>query len=180
MIPELDNISDGEIVLLIVDVDKYHKAVLDIVNFFCDEKKGKGVFISISRSYERLKNTFKKGNINIDRLFFVDVVSKIVGLNVEDSDRCIFIEDPTNLVDISVNVQKLLCNINNKNKFLVFDSISGLLLYNKPISIERFIHSFCCKMRSWNITGIIISIKGELKEDMITTISGFCDRTINI
>ncbi len=41
MIPELDNISDGEIVLLIVDVDKYHKAVVDIVNFFVMKRRAR-------------------------------------------------------------------------------------------------------------------------------------------
>ena len=70
--------------------------------------------------------------------------------------------------------------IPTKDKFLFFDSLSTLLLYNDVSVVAKFVHFLSGKMRVWRVKGIIISLRRKIDEDLIEELKGFCDMTLNL
>ena len=66
-----------------------------------------------------------------------------------------------------------------KEKFLFFDSLNTLLIYNAVGTVARFIHFLATKMRVWGVKGIIISLQKESNKELIDEIEQLCDRRID-
>ncbi|OYT53620.1 MAG: hypothetical protein B6U72_05325 [Candidatus Altiarchaeales archaeon ex4484_2] len=171
MFPEIE---EKNITLLVTSLERYHETLPKLVESFSSSQ---GIYTSTNRSCERIRDSLKENRINHGNLFFVDTVSKPSGLDVEDTEKCVYVDDPRNLVNLSIKVSGL---VSEDISFLIFDSLSGLLLYNGERNVEKFIHSFCSEIRSWNLKGVLLSVKDSFKPDVLTTISGFCDQTIEV
>ena len=70
--------------------------------------------------------------------------------------------------------------IPGEKKFLFFDSLSTLLIYNKPITVAKFIHFLSGKMRMWRVKGIIISLEKESDKELLSELSQFCDIRLDL
>ena len=66
-----------------------------------------------------------------------------------------------------------------KDKFLFFDSLNTLLIYNEIQTVIKFIHFLASKMRVWKVKGIIISLEKKADEELINELSQFCDIKID-
>ena len=84
------------------------------------------------------------------------------------------------LLLIFIILVNLLMAIPGEDKFLFFDSLSTLLLYNQMGVVAKFVHFLSGKMRVWKVRGVIISLKREHDKDLIDELKGFCDLTLNL
>jgi len=66
-----------------------------------------------------------------------------------------------------------------KEKFLFFDSLPTLLLYNSVETVARCVHFLDIKMRVWKVKGIIISLERQANKEPIDELSQFCDVLID-
>ena len=70
--------------------------------------------------------------------------------------------------------------IDAESKFVFFDSLDTLLLYNQPGTVARFIHFLAGKMRTWKVEGIIVSLQKDKNEELINELMQFCDLTLEL
>ncbi|MCK4491418.1 MAG: hypothetical protein KAU03_02260, partial [Candidatus Altiarchaeales archaeon] len=111
----------------------------------------------------------------------VDAVSKVTGGCSKEKENHSFVADPHNLSELSISVFRNLAELEEeRRRFLILDSLSSLLIYNKVHFISRFLHSFTAELRPWNLNGVIICVGGEFEPDTLRTFSGFCDEVIEI
>ena len=103
-----------------------------------------------------------------------------VGGKVEKTDDCLFIGSPKNLSDISIAMDQAIMAIPKKDKFLFFDSLSTLLLYNDVSVVAKFVHFLSGKMRIWEVKGIIISLRRAKDKELIQELKEFCDVVLNL
>ena len=122
---------------------------------------------------------FVKIGIDTRMIIFIDAVTKTAGGEIEKKKECLFIGNPEKLSDISVAMDQAVTAIAGKEKFLFFDSLSTLLLYNKPLTVARFIHFLAGKMRVWKVKGIIISLEKESDKELIEELMQVCDVKID-
>lgn len=165
------------VALAVVEAKRYQKTNTQLVKSFVD-KKIPGVYVTLSKPYETLVKIFKKSGIDPETILFIDAVTKTVG-GAEKKNNCLFIGSPENLSDIGIAMDQAIKGI-EKEKFVFFDSLSTLLIYNDPTSVAKFIHFLASKMRVWKVKGIIVSLKRKEDDKLIKEIIQFCDITLDI
>ena len=163
------------IVLATVDAKLYQKTNLGIIKHLIDKENIPGVYVSLNKPYETMKEIFKKDKIDTRMVIFIDAVTKTTGGKIKKTDECLFIGAPDNLSDISISMDQAVRAIPSDEKFLFFDSLSTLLMYNNVGTVAKFIHFLAGKMRVWKVKGIIVSLRKEKDSELIENLMQFCD-----
>jgi len=167
------------VALAIVDGQIYQKTNRKIVAELVS-KNIPGVYVTLNKPYENVRNYLKDEPVDISKIIFIDAVTKTLGGNMKKTEDCLFIGSPENLSDISIAMDQAIMAIPKKDKFLFFDSLSTLLLYNSVDVVAKFIHFISGKMRIWKVKGIIISLRREKDKELIEELREYCDIIINL
>lgn len=181
LVKELSRISHKEIVLILCDEKKYLKTNLKILNILTNKLKEKGIYVTINRPFNSLIDLLEKEKIKTKNIFFIDAITSTVSGHMEDKPNCLFINSPNNLTELSIGLSEAFNGMKEKEeRFIFFDSLSTLLIYNAPNSVERFAHFLTGKMREWKIKGVLISLQKNIDEHLIAQVSHFCDKVIEV
>ena len=173
------HLKDNYVALAIVDAEKYQQTNSRIIKGLI-KKSLPGVYVSLNRPYEDIKSYFEKQKINLRNVIFIDAVTKTAGGKIKKTEDCLFIGSPKDLSDISIAMDQAIMAIPAEDKFLFFDSLSTLLLYNDVKVVAKFIHFLSGKMRVWKVKGIIISLRRKQDQELILELKTFCDLTLNL
>lgn len=176
-IDQLKNLKEY-VALAVVDADRYQKTNLSLMKELI-QGGIPGVYVTLNLPCANVKDVFRKEKIDLSKVIFIDAVTKTAGGKIEKTEGCLFIGSPKNLSDISIAMDQAIMAIPTKDKFLFFDSLSTLLLYNNMDVVAKFIHFLSAKMRVWKVKGIIISLRRKQDVDLIQELKGFCDITLN-
>lgn len=163
------------VALATVDAKQYQKTNMALIKHLIEDQHFPGVYVTLNRPFSTIKKIFEKNGIDTRMIIFIDAVTKTVGGEVEKKDNCLFIGNPENLSDISIAMDQAVRAVPGKEKFLLFDSLSTLLVYNKPITVARFVHFMAGKMRVWKVKGIIITLEKESDRELIEELIPICD-----
>lgn len=166
--------------LLLVEPTNYSKINYELTRLLINHTQGKGLYITLNRSYDFLMETLRKERINVEEIFFVDAISKGTGKKTTTHENVEYIESPRDLTALSVAIDETYQKLGEKPKFLIFDSISTLLIYNDIASVERFIHLVIGKLREWKIKGVLLMVKSDEHKGVVNSLSQFCDRILEI
>jgi len=169
----------GYVAIAIVDAEKYEQTNLKIIKELVNESTP-GVYVTLNKPYNNIKKSFEKEKIDLNKVIFIDAVTNTVGGRLEKTKDCLFIGSPKNLSDISIAMDQAIMAIPKKDKFLFFDSLSMLLLYNDAGVVAKFIHFLSGKLRVWEVKGIIISLRKAKDKDLIQELKAFCDVVLNL
>ncbi len=168
------------IALATVPASKYNKTNIKIIRHFTEEEKTPGVYVSLNKPYGTMIEIFKKNKIDERMIILIDCVTKTAESKTKKTKNCLYIGSPEKLSDISIAVDQAARSIPTKEKFVFFDSLSTLLIFNKSETVARFIHFLASKMRTLKVKGIIISLEKEKNKDLIDKISQVCDIVVEI
>ncbi len=166
------------IALATVGAKNYQDTNILLVKHLTKDKNTPGVYVTLNKPFENIKKEFEKKGVNTKLIIFIDAVTKTSGGKTEKTKNCLFIGNPENLTDISVAMDQAVRSLPGKDRFLFFDSLSTLLLYNRIETVAKFIHFLAGKMRVWKVKGVIISLEKTDKE-LIEELSQFCDVVID-
>ncbi len=163
------------IAIATVGAKGYQKTNIGIIKYLTEVKKTPGVYVTLNKLFSNVESELKKSGIDTRMIIFIDAVTKTAGGKTEKTDSCLFIGSPENLSDISIAMDQAVRAIISKEKFVFFDSLSTLLIYNDAAAVARFIHFLAGKMRVWKVKGIIISLKKDKDKELIDELMQFCD-----
>ncbi len=91
----------------------------------------------------------------------------------------LYLESVADLTKISLSISECIKAIKGK-KFIFIDSITTMLIHNKPDVYARFIHNILTKMRMSGINGLLISLENETNKEVRAEIAQLCDRVIKV
>ena len=165
------------VVLATVKAKNYQKINLEIVKNLTKELNIPGVYVTLNKPYLTMKDIFKKAGIDVRLIIFIDAATKVEEQKKEKD--CLFIGNPENLSDISIAMDQAVRAL-PKDKFLFFDSLNTLLIYNEVPTVLKFIHFLASKMRVWKVKGIIISLEKKRNKELIDELSQFCDIKLDL
>jgi KaiC/GvpD/RAD55 family RecA-like ATPase len=175
---KLAEIKDSYIVLLVTPAAKYQNVNLELLKYMVTENDLPGVYITVNKPYSVMKKQLE-GVVDTRKIIFIDAVTKAASDKKLD-EGVLLIDSPKNLTDISIAISEATNSIPEARKFILFDTLSTLLLYNSAGTVARFTHYLVGRMREWEAEGILLSLEKEEGEDIISQISQFCDVTIHI
>ena len=152
---------------------------LKIINFLVEDNNIPGVYVTLNKPFRTVQDKFKKAGIDTRLLIFIDAVTKTKA-GVEKTNECLFIGSPQNLSDISIAMDQAVRALPSRKRFVFFDSLSTLLIYNSPKVVAKFIHFLSGRMRIWKVRGIIISLQKKKDKDLIEELMQFCDTSLEL
>jgi KaiC/GvpD/RAD55 family RecA-like ATPase len=162
--------------LYIIKPEKYIDGLIKILK--ATTKNISIIYITTNRPYRYLVKMFGEHKIPTDKIFFIDCISKNVGLE-EKAKNCVIVESPQNLTAIAIAINESVKYIVGK-KILFLDSLSALLLYNNPETIGKFSNFLINKMRSYEIDTIMLVLESDVSKDIIQKIESFADEVKKI
>lgn len=167
------------IVLVTVDAKNYQKSNMEILKLLVNEQKTPGVYVTLNKPFDIMQRLLKQNRIDSRLIIFIDAITHVPE-NKKRVKNCLFIGSPEKLSDISVAMDQAVNALPTKEKFIFFDSINTLQVFNKPGTVARFVYFLASKIREWKIKGVIISIKKDSDESLINELTQFCDSTIDL
>jgi hypothetical protein len=174
---ELNNLPEDSIVLLETSADTSLETSIASMKFLAN-KNDKGIVLSANRPYVNLMNLYEKNEIDINKMFILDLISKNQNGSAQ-ADNVLFLENISALTDISLSLNDCMKTINGK-KFVFIDSITTMLIHNQPYVFARFIHSILTKMRLNGVGGVLVSLDNKTNKDVRAEIAQLCDKIIKI
>ncbi len=175
---ELSNLSDGCIVLLETSAEKAQEAGLAVMNILTQADQ-KAVILSASRPCSNLLNLYQKKGIDVKKVFILCAVCQNQGVKEGGFENVIHLQNATALTNISIALNKSIELIKGK-KFIFIDSVTTMLIHNKPDTFVKFIHFILTKMRNNGIGGLLISLESETNKDVRAEIAQLCDKVVKV
>lgn len=173
---EVKNLKDF-ILLITVDAKNYQKTSIDLVKSLVNEQAIPGVYVTLNKPYDIIQRTLASNNVDTRFVIFIDAASRTEAKKV---DNCLYIGSPEKLSDISVAMDQAIKAIPTNEKFLIFDSLNTLSIFNKQTTVARFVHFLTAKMREWKIKGIVITLEKETESALLDELTQFSDVRIDI
>lgn len=175
---EFKDLPENFVVNLVVDQHVYNQVPMVIVGHIMKKMQLKqGLYVSLTKPYEVIYDELNQNNLNADALYYIDLISKETG-KVQTKDKVLYLEDPSSITELLL-VIKTICG-EGKIKFIFLNSLDTLWLYNGAKAVEKFIRSLIIHARKSNVSVILTSPKEENKEDMLASITQFCDKEIGL
>ena len=165
------------ILLITVDAKNYQKAVVDVVKSLVTDQRIPGIYVTLNKPFDIMQRILANNNIDTRLIIFIDVASRTEAKKVEN---CLYIGSPEKLSDMSVAMDQAVKALPTDEKFLIFDSVNTLGIFNKPETVARFVHFLTAKMREWKVKGIIITLEKETNSALLDEITQFSDSRIDM
>jgi len=167
--------------LLLVEPMYFSRANLELVKLFISKPKKTGVYITCNKSSSYVAHLLESQEIDSSNIFFIDAISKEEGAEEINEKNFSYIDSPNDLVALSVKIDDVFEQIKDKRDvFVIFDSISTLLIYNGKEAVEKFVHSIVGRFQKWKIKGILLMVNSDEHRGVIDSISQFCDKTFEL
>ena len=166
------------IILITVDAKDYQKVSTSIIKFLVSEQGLPGVYVTLNKPYEVVKRNLASSSIDHRLMIFIDATSR--SGDIKKVENCLYIGSPEKLSDLSVAMHQAVKALPTNEKFLIFDSLNTLSIFNKPSTVARFIHFLTGKIREWKVKGIIITLEKETEPSLLDELTQFSDYRIDM
>ena len=173
----LDGVPDDYIVFIETSAEDSFEVSTLLVKYF-SSKNDRGIILSANRPYVNLISVYEKNDIDVSKMFILDCLSKSQHAD-SPADNVTFIENLSALTDISLSIEEHINGTPGK-KFIFVDSLTTMLIHNKPYVLARFIHNIFTKMRLKGVGGVVISLQDNSNRDIKAEIAQLCDKVIKI
>ena len=173
---DVGNLKDY-LLLVTVDAKNYQNAAIDVLRFLVNEQNTPGVYVTLNKPYEVMQRNLANNSIDTRLIIFIDATSRTEQL--KKVENCLYIGSPEKLSDISVAMDQAIKALPTSDKFLIFDSLNTLSIFNKPATVARFIHFLAGKIREWKIKGIIITLEKETEQSLLDELTQFADSRVD-
>lgn len=175
-----DDLPEHWLLLFIVDAKEYLETNVAILKEVMEREEDiVGVYVTLNRPYASLIKILEQNKIKTDSLFFLDCITKTLGAEKEEK-RCLFLESPQNLTNIAIAIDEIVKAMPVKNKFLFFDELSTLLIYNQTGTVAKFLHFLTGKMHVLELKGILLSVEKELDPKIAQQSEQSVDKVVDL
>ena len=136
-----------------------------------------GIYVTTSRPSSHIRDELENAKAKTTDLYFVDLVSMTVGGSTGDP-RTLYVESPTMLESILLNISLLERRLKSKKRFVMFDSVNGLSIYSEPKVLREFINVLGNSMRIREIYSMLLTVKEQTDEDLASALKLLSDKVI--
>ncbi|MDF1534700.1 MAG: hypothetical protein P1P69_09410 [Methanosarcinaceae archaeon] len=169
--------TEPGISLVLTTAKKYNEANVTLTEYMVNTKGIPGVYVTLNKPYRTMIKNLD-GKVDLRMLIFIDAITKSTGGKINKEDECLYLDTMQNLTDLGVAIDQAIRAIPNDEKFLLFDSLSTLLIYSQVGSVSKFIHFLTGKIRALGVNGILLSLVHGEEDEFLSQLSMFCDQTI--
>ena len=171
----LDGIEAGKIIIAETSAEEFQESSCKLVRGV--ESKGyTPVIITVNNPSKILKKLYVKNGIELANIHFIDAITKYaLGTIPGDAENTSFINQPGNLTDIGIELNKKLTDLKDDRVCVILDSINTMLIYVPTPTMTKFIHFMSNKLRLMQCPGVYISIKDSIDPMLSTQLKSLSD-----
>jgi len=168
---ELD--SNQNILLLVPGAD-YNDQIISIAK----ELGGASIcYVSLNKTYKALQDAFKKNEIDVENIIFIDCISKTIVKETPQEKNCYYVSSPGALTEVSIVIGKFL---KHNFSYIIFDSLNSLLVYQKKSPISKFLSDLVNKVKATKTKAIFYALSSEEQSKLIDDAAMFVDKVIDL
>ena len=164
-------LASNKVVLVVVPSAKYSATSLKIVKKLAQKKL---CYVTTNKTSASLNENFTKKKVKMENVIFVDAISKSLGTGSKE-DQSIHISSPGALTELSLVIRKVL---KHDLDYLIFDSITNLLTYNKPETVSRFLSSLTNQVKKSKTKAVFYALDVAEHKSMIQKCGMFVDKVV--
>lgn len=163
----------NQIVLLLMPSAGYSTLAIKMLK----QLSGSICYVTLNKTYGALKELFQKNGINTKNVVFIDGISKTIGETPSQTEGCYFVESPAALTEISLCITKLL---QHNFDYIIFDSLTNLLIYEKKAPVARFVSIITTKIRATKTKALFYTLSITEQQELIKETEMFVDKVIDL
>ena len=167
-------LSESQVVLLLVPSSEYNELVVQNARQLSNKTV---CYVTLNKTFDSMKEIFKEKKISIDNFVFVDAISKTIRRMPDQSDGCYFVSSPNSLTELEIAIIKLQ---RHGFEYLVFDSLSTMLVYQKNIPVAKFVSALANNARKNDTKAIFYMVKSSDQADISDQVGAFVDKVIDL
>ena len=138
-------------------------------------KEGNVLYVTLNKTYLEIEEFLSQGKLKSDRFFFIDGVTTKL-FQAKTCVNCAFFDS---LDDLSAFTDALLNTIKiNKIGFLVFDSISSMMIYRQDYEIISFLESIWPYLKKLGVDAKFIALSDDRNRPAIKQLAMMVDDTV--
>lgn len=146
------------------------------VNFTIDflkslAPKTKVLYISVDKSFSILADKLTNEGIDYSRWFFIDCISSSLMMAESPSKQCLYLTSPKSLVDLAIAIDDHV----GDTDVIIFDNISGLLVYNGNVPSLQLLNTLMSKIRHTHIKAVYL-LAHDTNKEVMEDLSLFADK----
>ncbi|MDO8340334.1 MAG: hypothetical protein Q7T16_06785 [Candidatus Burarchaeum sp.] len=165
-----------KIILVMVDSDDYEAASRRLLAAVMRSSQTLScIYLTTGKPHKTIEAGLAKERLGSSRFFFIDAVSEPCD-NLPANVDCLGASK--GLTQMGIAISNAIFRFKGE-RILFIDSISSLLLYNPPDIILRFMHSMAGKIRSNEISGIMLCLPKDYG-DVATRLASFVDEVVQL
>jgi len=167
-------LESNQTVLLLMSSAEYNEVIVDVLKQLSGNSV---VYVTLNKTFDSLKELFKKKKINTKNLVFIDAISKTLRKVPDSGEGVYYVSSPGALTEMSLVINKFLKHNFN---YLIFDSISSLLIYQQKAPVARFVSSIVNKIKTSKTKAVFYALIVKEQEVLIEQTGSFVDKVIAI
>lgn len=168
--------QENQIIVLIMPEDDYLDRMIKVMKDLT-KSNGRICYISLNRPFSSLLKRFQQGQLDTSKIFFIDAITRTAQFPPETKD-CEFVSSPGALTELSVAISRAMDG--GQYQYIVFDSLSTLLVYESDTTIAKFVHYLMAKVRVAGCSALFTCLKQDADSVLIKDINMFADKVIHL
>lgn len=176
----LNGSDEKKLCLLLSSAQTMKQANLAIVREITSRGNA-AIVITTNQPYLILRKLYEREGIDLSKTHFVDAITRYaIGKVPEDAANALFVNSPENLTDMGIAITQTLKEVEGQNVFVVFDSVSTMLIYLSSVNISKFIHFVSNRLKLLEVSGIFLAVEKGLDPLLLTQLTTFVDEVVDL
>jgi len=185
----MDSIGDtvnGGVVLIDVSSTQFVRVNLVLLKGLLEELDHTGIFISVDRPHQYMVHLMRMHKICLDRITFIDVISRFSADRKAGEARVSFVDGPFHIDALPHAMEEWSMNgrskINDMDElgFTMIDNIAALQMYNRNPAVELFINNFILMAKSQGNVLVPLVLDRERHRSLYDSAMRFCDKEVKV
>ncbi len=150
--------------------------IKDVKDVYREDLRNKICYISLNKSHASLIESLIAEDVDTDRLFIIDAVTKSAVKKPKAQSNCVFVNSPVDFNELFTKVDTLL----KKQEIgaVVFDSICTLSAYRDKKEVVDFLRKFAARVAVAQCEGVFVAIKHNIEPEMLDKLTMVADRVL--
>jgi len=168
----IDELKNNKTVLVLVQSKDYNETVASLAK----DLSGKSVcYVTLNKTFDALKESFQKKKVDTAGFIFVDAITKTFRKVPDQTDGCYYLSSPAAMTEIALSINRF---IKHDFEYIVFDSLTNLLIYERKAPVAKFIGNIVNKISASRTKAIFFALEVDEHESLIKETGMFVDKVV--
>lgn len=167
-------LAKNQTILLLMPGTEYNHIITDNLK----KLAGKNIcYVTLNKTSDALKEVFKKAKVKTDNIVFVDAISKTIKSVPDQGDGVYYVSSPGAMTELSLTIDKFL---RHEFDYLIFDSLTNLLVYESKAPVSKFVSSLVNKIKSGKTKAVFYALSVKEQNALIEESGMFVDKVLDL